>query len=82
MRFQELQKTKNHPDQQGSQLKASVRHLRYSRLRDLEPGRVVVKLSFSDNVVFVVHIRKTAFSNSTVFKSFHFGDRFRIDPFS
>ena len=29
-----------------------------------------------------VHTRKTAFSNSTVFKSFHSGERFRNDPFS
>ena len=40
--------------------------------------------SFSDSIqpVFAVHTRKTAFSNSTVFKSFHSGVRFRNDPFS
>ena len=77
MRFQERQKTKNHSDQQGSHQKASVRYLGYSRLSGLEPGGVVmVRSSFSDSIVFAVHTRKTAFSNSTVFKSFH------ADPFS
>ena len=43
---------------------------------------MVVTSSFSDSIVFAVHTRKTAFSNSTVFKSFHCGERFRNDPFS
>ena len=42
----------------------------------------VVTSSFSDSIVFAVHTRKTTFSNSTVFKSFHSGERFRNDPFS
>ena len=42
----------------------------------------MVTSSFSESVVFAVHTRKTAFSNSTVFKSFHSGERFRNDPFS
>ena len=83
MRFQERQKTKNHSDQQGSHQKASVRHFGYSRLSGLQPGRVVVVMSsFSDSIVFAVHTRKTAFSKSTVFKSFHSRERFRNDPFS
>ena len=83
MRFQERQKTKNYSDQQGSPHKASVRYLGYSRLSGLQPGVVVVVTSsFSDSIVFAVHTRKTAFSNSTVFKSFHSGERFRNDPFS
>ena len=83
MRFQERQKAKNHSDQQGSHQKASVRYLGYSRLSGLQPGGVVVVTSsFSDSIVFAVHTRKTAFSNSTVFKSFHSGERFRNDPFS
>ena len=82
MIFQERQKTKNHSDQQGNHLKASVRHLVYSRLSGLQPGDVVVVTSsFSDSIVFAVHTRKTAFSNSTVFKSFHCGEHFRNDPF-
>ena len=52
----------NHSDQQGSHLKASIRHLGYLRLSDLEPGRVVLVMSsFSDSIVFAVHTRKTAF---------------------
>ena len=67
----------------GSHQKASVRYLGYSRLSGLQPvGVVVVTSSFSDGIVFAVHTRKTAFSNSTVFKSFHSGERFRNDPFS
>ena len=42
----------------------------------------MVTSSFSDSIVFAVHTRKTAFSNSTVFKSFHSRERFRKDPFS
>ena len=42
----------------------------------------MVTSSFSDSIVFAVHTRKTAFSNSTVFKSFLSGERFRNDPFS
>ena len=77
MHFQERQKTKNHSDQQGSHQKASVRYLGYSRLSGLQPGGVVVVTSsFSYSIVFAVHTRKTAFSNSTVFKSFHSGERF------
>ena len=83
MRFQERQKTGNHSDQQGSHQKASVRYLGYSRLSGLQPGGVVmVTSSFSDSIVFAVHTRKTEFSNSTVFKLFHSGERFRNDPFS
>ena len=83
MSFQERQKTKNHNDQQGNHLKASVRYLVYSRLSGLQlDGVAVVTSSFSDSIVFAVHARKTAFSNSTVFKSFHSGERFRNDPFS
>ena len=83
MSFQERQKTKNHSDQQGNHLKASVRYLVYSRLSGLQPGGVVVVTSsFSDSIVFAVHTRKTAFSNSIVFKSFHSGECFRNDPFS
>ena len=83
MRSQERQKTKNHSDQQGSHQKASVRCLGYSRLRGLQPcSIVVVTSSFSDSIVFAVHTRKTAFSNSTVFKSFHSGECFQNDPFS
>ena len=83
MSFQERQKTKNYSDQQGNHLKASVRYLAYSRLSGLQPGGVVVVTSsFSDSIVFAVHTRKTVFSNSTVFKSFHSGERFRNDPFS
>ena len=83
MRFQKRQKTKNYNDQQGSHQKASVRYLGYSRLSGLHPGGgVVVTSSFSDSSVFAVHTRKTAFSNSTVFRSFHSGERFRNDPFS
>ena len=82
-RFQERQKTKNHSDQQGNHLKVSVRYLVYSQLSGLQPGGVVVVTSsFSDSIVFAVHTRKTAFSNSTDFKSFHSGERFRNDPFS
>ena len=79
MSFQERQKTKSHSDQQGNHLKASVRYLVYSRLSGLQPGGVVVVTSsFSDSIVFTVHTRKTTFSNSTVFKSFHSssGERF------
>ena len=79
MSFQERQKTNNHSDQQRNHLKASVRYLVYSRLSG---GVVVVTSSFSDSIVFAVLTRKTAFSNSTVFKSFHSGERFRNDPFS
>ena len=62
MSFQERQKTKNHSDQQGSHLKASVRYLVYSRLSGLQPGGVVVVTSsFSDSIVFAVHTGKTAF---------------------
>ena len=83
MSFQERQKTKNHSDQQGNHLKASFRYLVYSRLSGLQPGGVfVVMSSFSDSIVFVVHTGKTAFSNNTVFRSFHSGERFRSDPFS
>ena len=83
MCFQERQKTKNYSDQQESHLRASVRYLGYSRLSGLQPGGVVVVTSsFSDSIVFAVHTRKTAFSNSASFKSFHSGERFRIDPFS
>ena len=35
-----------------------------------------------ENSVVLTGFKKTAFSNSTVFKSFHSGERFRIDPFS
>ena len=70
MSFQERQKTKNHRDQQGNHLKASVRYLVYLRLSGLQLGRVVVvTLSFSDSIVFAVHTR-------TVFKQY----RFRIVP--
>ena len=49
----------------------------------LQSGRVVaVTSSFSYSIVIAVHTRKTAFSNSTIFKSFHSGERFQIDPFS
>ena len=49
----------------------------------MQPGGVVVvTASFSDSIIFAVHTRKTAFSNSTVFKLFHSGERFRNDPFS
>ena len=83
MSFQERQKTKNHSDQQGNHLKASVRYPVHSRLSDLQPGGVVVVTSScSDSIVSAVHTRKTAFLNSTVFKSFHCGERFRNDPFS
>ena len=83
MSFQERQKAKNHSDKQGNHLKASVRYLVYSRLSGQQPGGVVVVTSsFSDSIVFAVHTRRTAFSNSTVFKSFHSGERFRNDPFS
>ena len=69
----ERRKTKNHCDQQGSHQKAS----------GLQPGGVVVVTSsFSDSIVFAVHTRKTAFSNSAVFKSFHSGQCFQNDPFS
>ena len=82
MSFQESQKTKNHSDQQGNHLEASVRYLAYSRLSGLQAGGVVVVTSsFSDSIVFTVHTRKTAFSNSTVFKLFHSGECFRNDPF-
>ena len=83
MSFQERQKTEHSSDQQGNHLKVYVRYLVYSRLSDLQPGGVVVVTSsFSDTIVLAVHTRKTAFSNSTVFKSFHSGERFRNDPFS
>ena len=84
MSFQERQKTENNSDQQEKFLKACVHYLVYSRLSGLQPGGVVVVTSsFSDSIVFAVHTtRKTAFSNSTVFKSFHSGERFRNDPFS
>ena len=83
MRFQDRQKTKNYNDQQGSHQKAAVSYLGYSRLGGLQPGGVVVVTSsFSDSIIFAIHTRKTAFSNSTVFKSFHSGEYFRIDPFS
>ena len=82
MSFQERQKTKNYSDQQGNHLKASVRYLAYSRLSGLQPGGVVVVTSsFSDSIVFAVHTRKTVFSNSTVFKSFHSGEHFRNELF-
>ena len=77
MRFQERQKTKNHSDQQGSHQKASVRYFGYPWLSGLQPsGVVVLTSSFSDSIVFAVHTMKTASSNSTVFKSFHSGERF------
>ena len=61
MSFQEGQKTKNHSDQQGSHLKASVRYLVCSRLSGLKPGGVnVVTSSFSGSIVFAIHTRKTA----------------------
>ena len=83
MSFQERQKTKNHSDQQGNHLKASVYYLVYSRLSGLQPGGVVVGTSsFSDSIVFAFHTRKTAFLNSTVFRSFHSGKRFLNDLFS
>ena len=83
MSFQERQKTKNYNDQQGNHLKVSVSSNVYSRSSGLQPdGVVVVTSSFSDSIVFAVHTRKTAFSNSTAFKSFHSGERFRNDPFS
>ena len=53
MSFKERQKTKNHSDQQGNHLKASVHYLVYSRLSGLQPGGVVVVTSsFSDGIVF------------------------------
>ena len=83
MSFQERQKTKNHSDQQGNHLKVSVSSHVYSRSSGLQTdGAVVVTSSFSDSIVFAVHTRKTAFSNSTAFKSFHSGEPFRNDPFS
>ena len=83
MSFQERQKTINHSDQQGNHPKASIRYLVYSRLSGLQPGGDnVVTSSFSESIIFTVHTRKTAFSNSTVFKSFHSGESFRNDPFS
>ena len=42
----------------------------------------MVTLSFLDSIVFAVHTRKTAFSNSTVFKLLDSGECFRNDPFS
>ena len=82
MSLHERQKTKIHSDQQGNHLKASVRSLVYSRLSGLQPGGVVlVTSSFSDSIVFAVHARKTAFSNSTVFKSFHSGSVFETIRF-
>ena len=82
MCFQERQNIKNHSNQQGGHLKASFRHLGYSRLSGLQPDRVaVVTSSFSNSTVFAVHTRKTAFSNSTVFKLFQSGECFQIDPF-
>ena len=69
MSFQECQKTKNHSDQQGSHLKASVRYLVYSRLSGLQPGGgVAVTSSFSQIV---------SFSPSTLGKQ-----RFQTVPFS
>ena len=79
----ELSRASNHSDQQENHLKASVRYLVYSRLSGLQPGGVVVVMSLcSESIVFTVHTRKIAFSSSTVFKSFHSGERFRNDPFS
>ena len=40
MSFQERQKAKNHSDQQGNHLKATVRHLVYSRLSGLHMGLI------------------------------------------
>ena len=69
MRFQERQKTKNHGDKQGNHQKESVRYLGYSRLSGLQPGDVVVVTSsFSDSIVFAIQTRKTAFSNSSIFR--------------
>ena len=49
----------------------------------LQSGRVVgLTSSFSDSIIFAVHTREKAFSNSIFFKSFHSIERFRIDPFS
>ena len=63
--------------------KEATRKRPFAILSGLQPGGVVVVTSsFSDSIVFAVHTRKTAFSNSTVFKSFHSGERFRNDPFS
>ena len=60
-----------------------MKHLGYSRLSGLQPGRLVVMMSsFSDSIVFAVLTRKTAFSNNIVFKSFDTRERFRSDPFS
>ena len=73
MRFENGQKTKNHCDQQGNRQEVSGLH---------PGGVVVVTSSFSDSIVFAVHTRKTAFSNSAVLKSFHSGQRFQNDPFS
>ena len=78
MRFQERQKTKIHSDQQGSHLKASVRHLGYSRLSGLQSGRVSC---CGDVIVFSPFtLGKQRFQTCTIFKSFHSGERFRIDP--
>ena len=79
MSFQDRQKTKNHSDQQRNHLKASVRYLVYSRLSGLQPGVIV---SFSPSTLGKQHFQTVPFSNSTVFKSFHCGERFRNDPFS
>ena len=71
MRFQERQRTSNHFDQQGSHMKATIRHLGYSRLSGPEPGHVVVVTSsFLDSTVSAVHTRKQRFQ--TVPFSNHF----------
>ena len=81
MSFQERQKTKNHSDQQGNHLKASVRYLVYSRLSGLQPGGVVVVTSsFSDSIVFNVHTSRfqtVPFSNRSTLESVFEAIRFR-----
>ena len=79
MRFQERQTTKNHSDPTR---KPPESVCLLSSILTVKWSAVFVTSSFSDCIFFAVHIRKKSFSNSTVFKSFHSGERFRIDPFS
>ena len=58
MRFQERQKTKNHSDQQGNHLKASVRYLVYSRLSIQDSGQIIHQYTMEHTSLESVHHTK------------------------
>ena len=83
MSFQERQKTKNHNDQQGNHLKASVRYFVYSQLSGLQPGGVVVVtssfsvVSFSPSTLGKQCFQTVPFSNRSTLESVFETIRFR-----